>query len=277
MRCCFEEDPNSDITQIALWQAYQARFNDYVLSGRNLLPAAEFIKNVSIAFSVASAMVLALPTGGQKFIIKGIRARETPMSLKGQIYVACKWIIGAADGNGTVNHNTGAGGRCLAQLPTPQDLWVHVLNDHIGPPTDQSRKLYCNWGGCGKFNHQAGEEDRRKVIGHVRTHIPDLNDLRAARISEMEDPEGGIAGDEEPNSKVIIRRNQTGVDDRGEAAGIPLTAALVLRNVARRGMENVREILVAERGALFEVMAVNKPLAAYVADLLVEDGMVMDD
>ncbi|KAH8154160.1 uncharacterized protein LAJ45_01928 [Morchella importuna] len=266
MRCCFEEDPNSDITQIALWQAYQARFNDYVPAGRNLLPAAEFIKNVSIAFSVASAMVLTLPTGGQKFIIKGIRARETPMSLKGQIYVACKWI-----------DTTGNGARCHAQLPTPQDLWVHVLNDHIGAPTDPGRKLHCNWGGCGKYNHQAGEEDRRKVIGHVRTHIPDLNDLRAARIAGMEDVDGGIGGDEEPNSKVIIRRNQTGIDDRGEAAGIPLTAALVLRNMARRGMNDVREILGAERGALFEVMAVNKPLAAYVADLLVEDGMVIDD
>lgn len=275
MRCCFEEDPNSDITQIALWQAYQARFNDYVLSGRNLLPAAEFIKNVSIAFSVASAMVLALPTGGQKFIIKGIRPRETPMSIKGHIYVACKWIDGAAEGNENPSH--AVSGRCAAQLQTPQDLWVHVLNDHLGPPTDQGRRLYCNWGGCGKFNRQGGEDDRRKVIGHVRTHIPDLNDLRAARIAGMDDAEGGVKGDDDPNSKVIIRRNQTGTDDRGEAAGIPLTAALVLRNVARRGMEGVREIFGAERGMLFEVMAVNKPLAAYVADLLVEDGIGMEE
>lgn len=187
------------------------------------------------------------------------------MSIKGHIYVACKWI------------DQGTGGRCTAQLPTPPDLWVHVLNDHLGPPTDQGRKLYCNWGGCGKFNHQGGEEDRRKVIGHVRTHIPDLNDLRAARMAGMDDAEGGIKGDDDPNSKVIIRRNQTGTDDRGEAAGIPLTAALVLRNVARRGVEEVKEILGAERGTLFEVMAVNKPLAPYVADLLVEDGTAMEE
>ncbi|KAH0602208.1 uncharacterized protein H6S33_009907 [Morchella sextelata] len=242
---------------IALWQAYQARFNDYVPAGRNLLPAAEFIKNVSIAFSVASAMVLTLPTGGQKFIIKGIRARETPMSLKGQIYVACKWI-----------DTTGNGSRCHAQLPTPQDLWLRrILGEN------------CTATGADAESITIKLEKRTagKSLGHVRTQIPDLNDLRAARIAGMEDVDGGIGGDEEPNSKVIIRRNQTGIDDRGEAAGIPLTAALVLRNMARRGMNDVREILGAERGALFEVMAVNKPLAAYVADLLVEDGMVTDD
>jgi chromatin structure-remodeling complex subunit RSC9 len=82
---------------------------------------------------------------------------------------------------------------------------------------------------------------------------------------------------DEKQLKIIIKRNQTGTDDRGEAAGIPLTAALVLRNVARRGAIGGKELLVAERPLLFEVMAVNKPLAAYVADLLIEDGVMEED
>src|SRR5437764_4583538 len=92
MRCCFEADPNSEITQIALWHAYQARFTEYVAMGRQLLPAADFIKNVSVAFKNAAAMVVPSQTGQpQKFIIKGIRPRVTPMSTRNQVYLACKW------------------------------------------------------------------------------------------------------------------------------------------------------------------------------------------
>ena len=84
--------------------------------------------------------------------------------------------------------------------------------------------------------------------------------------------------DDPKQIKLVIRRNQTGIDDRGEAAGIPLTAVLVLRNVARRGMFNGKELLSGERPVLFEIMAVNKPLANYIADLLVEeDEGVTDD
>ncbi|PWW80773.1 hypothetical protein C7212DRAFT_355810 [Tuber magnatum] len=280
MRCCFEEDQSADITQIALWQAYQARFTEYVAAGRPLLPAAEFIKNVSVAFNNASAMVLPIAGGGQKFIIKGIKPRETPMSVKGQVYLACKWITGT--NNSTAGTETTQAQqqqqqpaqpiRCPAQLATPQDLWVHILKDHISPPdlTQQTQaKLFCNWGGCERF-HPAGDSDRRKVIAHVRTHMPETSPPKSSHPSSryptasdwLEDPK---------QIKLVIRRNQTGTDDRGEAAGIPLTAVLVLRNVARRGMFNGKELLSGERPVLFEIMAVNKPLATYIADLLVEE------
>jgi len=61
-------------------------------------------------------------------------------------------------------------------------------------------------------------------------------------------------------------------------AGIPLTAVLVLCNVAGRGMFNGKELLIEERPVLFEIMVVNKPLAAYIAALLVvEDERNTDD
>ncbi|RPA96653.1 hypothetical protein L873DRAFT_1206269 [Choiromyces venosus 120613-1] len=300
MRCCFEEDPSADITQIALWQAYQARFTEYVAAGRPLLPAAEFIKNVSVAFNSASAMVLPIPGGGQKFIIKGIKPRETPMSIKGQVYLSCKWITGTnntTNGTNGVNGASGISGangangteaahaqpvqptKCPAQLATPQDLWVHILKDHLSPPDstlEPQAKLLCNWGGCERF-HPDGDPDRRKMMAHVRTHMPETSPPKSLHPASRH----RAANDwlEDPKQiKLVIRRNQTGIDDRGEAAGIPLTAVLVLRNVARRGMFNAKELLIGERPVLFEIMAVNKPLAVYIADLLVEeDEASVDD
>lgn len=251
MRCCFEEDPESDITQIALWQAYQARFTEFVATGLPLLPAAEFIKNVSAAFTTASAMVL--PTQqGQKFIIKGIRARETPLGLKGDIYLACKWA----------DHATGLA--CKATLRTPQDLWAHVLGSHLPPPTESTipAPLHCSWSGCKRFGDR-GETDRLKVVAHVRTHMPDkpvVDTLPREEQEMMEDPEG----------RVIIKRCQTQLDERGEAGGIPLTSALVLRNIKRRGGVHARELLKSSLEAFYNVMAVNRPLAIYVADLVLD-------
>ncbi|KAI5778408.1 hypothetical protein EDC01DRAFT_634801 [Geopyxis carbonaria] len=254
MRCCFEEDPDADITQIALWQAYQARFNEFVTTGLPLLPAAEFIKNVSVAFTTASAMVL--PTSqGQKFIIKGIRARETPMNTKGHIYLACRWFMSPGNPNS----------ECRAMVAHPQDLWAHVLNTHLPPPPDgtsNQQPLLCNWAGCTRFGN-TGENVRLKVVAHVRTHMP--NDTKFHTLSReeqemMEDPEG----------RVIIRRCQTQTDERGEAGGIPLTSVLVLRNLKRRGGELASRLLKACHEDFYEVMAVNKPLANYVSDLLLD-------
>jgi chromatin structure-remodeling complex subunit RSC9 len=253
MRCCFEEDPDADITQIALWQAYQARFNEYVSAGFPLLPAAEFIKNVSVAFQTASAMVLPT-TQGQKFIIKGIRARETPMSTKGHIYLACKWF----------NTPGNAVSKCTAQLATPQDLWAHILGTHLTPPADSSvagRPLWCNWAGCPRFGTD-GEKNRFKVIAHVRTHMPDMKKPRTVSREEQEMLD-------DPDARVIIRRCQTVTDERGEAGGIPLTSILVLRNLSKRGGATAKMLIDSSREDLAEVMAVNKPLATWVGDLLV--------
>ncbi|PWW72381.1 hypothetical protein C7212DRAFT_360184 [Tuber magnatum] len=276
------EDSTADITQIALWQAYQARFIEYVATSRPLLPAAEFIKNVSVAFNNASAMVLSIPGGSQKFIIKGIKPRETPMSVKGQVYLACKWAT-ATNSNNTTGTETAQAQqqpaqptKCPAQLATPHDLWVHILKDHLSPPdpTQQPQaKLLCDWGGCERF-HPAGDSDRRKVIAHARTHMPEPSPPKNSNPSSRQND----WLDDPKQIKLVIRRNQTGIDDRGEAAGVPLTAVLVLRNVARRGMFNGKELLSGERPVLFEIMAVNKPLSNYIADLLVEeDEGVTDD
>lgn len=84
LRCCFEPVKDAEFKQIALWRTYENKFSDKVKdSGRKLLPAVEFIKNVGNAFDDASAMVMTDPkTGKKRFIIKGIQARTKIVSIE---------------------------------------------------------------------------------------------------------------------------------------------------------------------------------------------------
>lgn len=79
IRTCFEEDPNGEVTQISLWEAYKSQFEAMARMGKLLLPAVDFIKNVASAFRSSAAMVVYPPDGKKRFIIKGIRPREYPI------------------------------------------------------------------------------------------------------------------------------------------------------------------------------------------------------
>lgn len=83
LRCCFQPVVDAEFTQISLWRAYESKFSQSVReSGRKLLPAVEFIKNVSNAFSDASAMVITDSTTGKKrFVMKGIQPRPKALSI----------------------------------------------------------------------------------------------------------------------------------------------------------------------------------------------------
>lgn len=92
IRCCFECVDDSEFTQISLWRAYEATFGAKLReSGRKLLPAVEFIKNVSNAFKGASAMVVSEPeTGKKRFVIKGIQPRPKAISVREGAALAAK-------------------------------------------------------------------------------------------------------------------------------------------------------------------------------------------
>lgn len=66
-----------------MWRGYESEFSQAVKdSGRKLLPAVEFIKNVSNAFNKASAMVITeQSTGKKRFVIKGIQPRFKPVDI----------------------------------------------------------------------------------------------------------------------------------------------------------------------------------------------------
>lgn len=106
LRCCYEpytavgksgEDAKDltagEVTQISLWKAYENQF-EAIWKDRlnpawpNLLPAVDFIKNVSSAFPNSEAMVVNMPSSDplqparKKFIIKGIQPRQFPVSIE---------------------------------------------------------------------------------------------------------------------------------------------------------------------------------------------------
>lgn len=85
LRCCFEPITGAEVTQITLWKSYESKFSQTLreVNGKKLLLAVEFIKNVSNAFSNASAMVITDPlTGKKRFVIKGIQPRSKALSLR---------------------------------------------------------------------------------------------------------------------------------------------------------------------------------------------------
>ncbi|SLM34566.1 DNA-binding RFX-type winged-helix domain [Lasallia pustulata] len=170
LRACFQEDPDADITQIALWQAYQARFAEFSTPLSALLPAAEFIKNVSSTFAGANAQVINGPN--PKFIIKGIRPRHLPMDPKGRVYAKCLWIA------------PGDTKACGEFLLTPAQTWEHVVKTHLRvpvrddgrydlQPAHERRAYDCHWAGCRHFAASAGSDSAFEVGMHLKTHLPD--------------------------------------------------------------------------------------------------------
>ena len=330
LRACFEEDADSDITQIALWQAYQARFSEFSTPQNALLPAAEFIKNVSTTFSGANAQVISGPN--PKFIIKGIRPRHLPMDPKGRIYTRCLW------------QPPGAPKPCGEFLLTPPQTWDHVVKSHLRIPQRDDGRYYpatgptlsphpyhCHWAGCRHFAPTAGSASPYEVALHLKTHLPDCSAkaalrqkhnrslARSARSSartagadapadaneevDADDDDEADTGGQEPR---YLHQTwlATAVDERGDAAGLPLTSVLVLRNLARnvakvgagvgvRGVEGAKggggegweegrreggaegrsdgwmdRLFGGVRAQLWFVLANNRMLAGYVADLM---------
>lgn len=315
LRACFEEDAESEITQIALWQAYQSRFAEFSTPEVPLLAAAEFIKNVSTTFPAANAQVITGQGQVQKFIIKGIRSRHLPMDTKNRVYGRCLW---KPPGIQTV---------CGYFFLKPQEIWDHIVSSHIPPspkPDDQllapttvhhnpAQTYDCHWAGCKHFASQRGSDNLYEIAMHVKTHLPDTSGLAAQRAKNnrsvpIPPPSKGdptfhdyIPADTDFQNRDAVYEYQswhnTAVDERGDAAGLPLTSVLVLRNLARNipkatiGLEDesgdqlltraegedgwIEKLFGPLRGRLWYVMAHNRPLSVHVADLIgiVERGI----
>jgi chromatin structure-remodeling complex subunit RSC9 len=235
LRCLFEEDKDESITQIQLWQAYQSRFAAAAQeTSRPLLPAADFIKNVSTTFAdKAAAQVQPGPV--QKFIIKGIRARQVPVDLKGREYTKCLWR--------TMHFNKDPQD-CGEFFMTPEQMYNHVLTSHAlahkrddGKFANEERSLLCQWKGCRK-TMKPEPMKMAEFASHIKIHVMAQAAASAKDISSS----GYLDGPPtkklkpswiEPAIKQAYQYVETPVDERGEAAGIPLTAVLVLRNLAR--------------------------------------------
>lgn len=256
MRCCFEEDPGADITQIQLWQAYQARFSEFVAHGRPLLPAADFIKHVSIAFKNAGAKVVEIGPGQTRFIIRGIRPREAPMSPRGIVYLPCKWLY----------HH----GQCSKQAPSARDLYTHIISAHLprhdtpdGQPSTPP-VLHCCWNGCNRFG-PTGSTDRKAVIAHIRTHMPDTNAKKPSN------------GKLNPQQLLKYDVQVPMLDPQGKPAILPLTLVLALRNFGK--LADGRELLYPHRDIICQMAAwiggsqYGQALSRYLMELFVDSDL----
>ncbi|KAJ6012502.1 hypothetical protein N7499_011827 [Penicillium canescens] len=230
LRCCFIEDAECEITQIALWQAYQSRFADPRVAGGGVLPAAEFIKNVSNTFTNAQAQVINGPGTATKFIIKGIRPLETAHTFEAFPYVYCRW----AD-------NSKPSKMCQRAFTSPTDLRNHVFGDHMSLEPAETEGQYkldtaetaihtCQWDHCARFRASGPSANTSMVAGHVSSHLPE------DRPADAQPPSSKRAILQER----IVRKwfyMDTPINEKGEPFGVAYKAALVLRNIAR-GLPN---------------------------------------
>ena len=306
LRSVFEVDPHSHVTQIALWQAYQARFMDYAGQAA-LLQAADFIKNVSTVFSGANAQVISVPV--QKFIIKGIRPRHAPIDSKGRVYSRCMWKDPDSK-------------PCEEYQLKPRHMLEHVAREHfdlergedgLWKPEEggDNPRRDCYWAGCRHFERRGSVAASAQELGmHVKTHMPDMSTKSAHRQKHNRIPatqtvpirmlEGDVRPDitfkidpehgREAMQKQLTYQN-TAVDEVGNASGLPLTSALILRNLARNtpkamalieeADQNTMRLQAMEglfgpiRERLMYVVGHNRPLSGYASDVLswVERGM----
>ena len=254
LRACFEVDKDSDITQIQLWHSYQSLFTKYSDSDQNiLLAAADFIKNVSVTFPVATAQVQTIE-GHQKFIIKGIRPRHLPIDAKGRLYSRCLWKL--------PNESES----CPYFGLTMQNMWEHVMTSHVGVSRKsdgtfdiqaantvaalQQQLFECHWADCHHYAKVGGTNKPSDLGKHLKTHLFDLSKLANLRAkanrphgssSSVSTPEHmpystgslGRAPVYERQTTYITDTEENEITRRREASGVSLTAVLVLRNFAR--------------------------------------------
>ncbi|KKZ60214.1 hypothetical protein EMCG_05024 [[Emmonsia] crescens] len=216
LKCCFIEDAECEITQLALWHAYQNCFADERVPGVNTLPAAEFINTVSRTFSSAQAQVV--PGAVAKFIIRGIRPLETSYDFNGYPYHQCKWNIPNA--------------QCRVAFIDPAKLKEHVFREHmllnpadLGNLQDARRPTNaCAWDTCKEY--EIPTMNTARVAGHVSTHLPPLKDMS----SPSPPPPRKII---QPKLTRLFDYYPTPVDEKGEPVGIAYKAILILRNIIR--------------------------------------------
>ena len=302
LRAVFEEDADSHITQIALWQAYQYRFTDQTASHIGLLSASDFIKNVSSIFAGAVAQVVSGPT--QKFIIKGIRPRHAPMDPKGRVYDRCLWRASEAK-------------LCPEFFLKPKSMFDHIIGSHLGiernedgvwnlKPNSQAapKATDCLWADCRHFHRRGGAVPTAFELGmHIKTHLPDQTNKAMFRqkhnrtpatqtvVSTKElnghtTPNGASNVDPEQGREATYHyfKHESTADSQGNAEGLPLPSVLVLRMIARNipkaaillrpnqsdeYSKQLMEMLYAPlKSRLMFVVAHNKPMAAYASDVM---------
>ncbi|KAH8897077.1 hypothetical protein GQ53DRAFT_679690 [Thozetella sp. PMI_491] len=299
LRCLFEEDAESHITQIAIWQAYNTAFLEPLKkSNKSMINAAEFIRNISQVYSSAGAQIVRDrgPDGNevQRFIIKGIRPRSRPVSTDNREYFRCSWT-----------RVPGRPVKCGAWFLTADKMGEHILEDHLKETRDEENKFKnredmftCQWGNCTKYpkptqlnlfgfaNHikiHVKNEERKANPPHGSEFPPQSSSGSGKRASKSRSskPAKTISLTFEETAAVRDERNPAAPP---QAVGIPLSAVLILRNIARNISRTDAEGTLAKDQAehggyqerlfrsamprLTEIMTENRALAPHITSLL---------
>jgi chromatin structure-remodeling complex subunit RSC9 len=215
LRTCFEEDPAGEITQIQLWSAYNSAFSEVMGTNQQykaLMPAKDFITNVSTTFGGASAQVITGSNNQPKYTIRGIRPRSVPVdpSTKKQ-YMRCCWHPPSLlNGYSDTKHSTPKV-ECGEYTSGVKAMWEHVVSAHLKVSRDENGKWlleqkpdiemengdalaastpakhFCHWGGCTHFNPH-GTESAYEAGQHIKTHMPDTSLMHSIHAKHNRTP-----------------------------------------------------------------------------------------
>lgn len=185
LRMCFRPDTASEMTQISLWQAYQATFGPYASTHGNLI-AGEFIKNVSAVFTGATAQV----AGQNKYVIKGIRSRKVPVETgvldssrpgsRGAELVQCRWTVPLSlpDHGAPTSHAD-----CGEWFQDSDTLLRHVLQQHLRIPLKRATRPEANGDA---MEVDFAQPDSREAINGTAETLGESFDFAAADATRLQ-------------------------------------------------------------------------------------------
>lgn len=278
----FEEDGDSFVTQLAAWQAYQGAFVGPLKAiGQPLISPADFIRNSTSVYKDSNAQVLRDPDGPQqKFIIHGLRARPRPLSLDGVEYGRCLWSSNLEKRNE----------KCGQFGLTSKQMWEHVMSAHLkenrkedGQFDNVEREFTCTWGECEKYQNPTKvhlHDFARHLTTHISAMLPGTSHLSKNAGKSWIIPASTMSLSYEETLTVRDERNPVAPP---QAAGIPLSAVLILRNIARNVVKtDVEEDLVKAQATRGEHGGWNeklfRPVVPRLFEILAENSaMVCED
>jgi len=227
----FEQDATSFITQITAWQAYNNAFAGPVKdAGQTMITPADFIRNSTNVYKHSKAEVRHVGEQQQKFIIQGLRARASPRGIDGKEFRACLWEAEAGQPSGEFFAN-------------PDDVVKYILETYLTETPDDEgqwnnteKEYTCRWAGCTRYRKPT-TMDLRTLVNHLKTHAHAHFFTR-----EVIDPEDPFKSSKPswlvPAQTMSFTYEETpftrdNPNKPPQPAGIPLSAALILRNIAR--------------------------------------------
>ncbi|KAJ6261276.1 hypothetical protein Dda_3945 [Drechslerella dactyloides] len=288
MRGCFEANPESEITQLALWQAYQRQFTVYINSGvrpQPLLNANDFIKNVATAFVSARPQMIAGDAGQpNRFVINGIVPREEPMGLDYNVYLRCDWLLPEAGPSTSADvMNATKLKACGRFFGNVKALFDHVRDKHTALTSPTMKDQACMWKHCTRFP-APGTSDRGAFYKHLMCHMPVKRKEPGIRTTNGASSTTNTA---KPSSSLPPAKKAPDTVAASSAHSIPWTtevpikpsgtneligvaymAAHVLKNLSKVATPLGASNMAMIRQDLFTKMAMNESLRQLLTDIL---------